>query len=101
MARELEAKLSIDGAEVARVVRFDAIHDAGRPTLLEAEVVLDDFADLEQFVAKEASLSLGAVGEEPRMFFGVVEAATVIGSTEHGTDVRGTRYVVRIVSRLA
>jgi type VI secretion system secreted protein VgrG len=101
MARQLQVDFTIDGVPAARVVRFDAIHKAGRPSAIDVEVVFHNYAELDAMIGKAASLAFGAVGEDPRMLFGVVEAATVIGSTARGVDDRGVRYALRVVSRLA
>jgi type VI secretion system secreted protein VgrG len=101
MARELQAQFHIDGISASRVVRFEARQDALRPFALEIEIVFPGFAELDAMIGKAGELSFGAVGEEPRVFFGVVEEATVIGSSQLGGDARGTRYHLRVVSRLA
>lgn len=101
MVREIRASLVVDGVPASRVVSFEVVHEAGRPFFFEAHVVFGGFIDLEAMVGQEAELSFGLLSEAPRVLWGVVEAATVLGSTERGATDRGTRYHLRVVSRLA
>jgi type VI secretion system secreted protein VgrG len=101
MAHDFDATLFIADDPAARVSAFTAVHEAGRPAVLDVEIVLDDFVDFDQLLGQKARLSFGRVGDDPRWLHGIVEAATVIGTGEHGSDVRGTRYALRIVSAVA
>ena len=101
MARSLQTELFIGDAAAARVSRFTAKHEAGRPFELEAEVVLGAYVELDDLLGQRATLLFGAAGEEPRAFGGIIEAASVLGSTQLGVDARGTRYVLHVVSPLA
>ncbi len=101
MARETIAHFTIEEVPAARVLRFESIHEAGRPLVLDVEVVLHMFQELDAMIGKSAVLSFGAPGEAPRVLAGTVEAATSIGSTELGMEASGARYAVRVVSSLA
>ncbi|WP_433936256.1 type VI secretion system Vgr family protein [Sorangium cellulosum] len=101
MARQTVAHFTIEDVPAARVLRFESIHEAGRPLVLDVEVVLHMYQELDAMIGKGAVLSFGAPGEEPRVIAGTVEAATSIGSTELGMEIIGARYAVRVVSSLA
>ncbi|WP_437759405.1 type VI secretion system Vgr family protein [Sorangium sp. So ce1389] len=101
MARETVAHFTIEQVPAARVLRFESIHEAGRPLVLDVEVILYAFQELDAMIGKGAVLSFGAPGEPPRVIAGTVEAATSIGSTELGALGQGARYAVRVVSSLA
>ncbi|AUX22314.1 hypothetical protein SOCEGT47_028150 [Sorangium cellulosum] len=101
MARETVAHFMIDEVPAARVLRFGCTHEAGRPLVLDVEVIVGMYAELDAMIGKRATLAFGAPGEAPRVVAGVVEAATAIGSTELGMDAAGTRYALRVVSPLA
>ncbi|KYF80115.1 hypothetical protein BE18_06310, partial [Sorangium cellulosum] len=101
MARETIAHFTIDEVPAARVLRFESIHEAGRPLVVDVEVILHVFQELDAMIGKPAALSFGAPGEAPRVLAGTVEAATSIGTTELGMEAIGARYVVRVVSSLA
>ncbi|WP_437593387.1 type VI secretion system Vgr family protein [Sorangium sp. So ce1000] len=101
MARETIAHFTIEEVPAARVLRFEAVHEAGRPLVLDVEVYLHTFQELDAMIGKPAALSFGVPGEAPRVIAGTVEAATSIGSTELGTEALGVRYAVRVVSSLA
>jgi type VI secretion system secreted protein VgrG len=100
MARELQVDLFIQDLHAARVSRFTARHEAGRPFEIDAEVVLSEYVELDALVGQSATLLFGAVGEEPRAIRGIIEAARVLGSTELSADARGALYVLRVVSPL-
>ncbi|AGP36362.1 type VI secretion system Vgr family protein [Sorangium cellulosum] len=101
MARETIAHFTIDEVPAARVLRFESIHEAGRPLVVDVEVILHVFQELDAMIGKPAALSFGAPGEPPRVLAGTVEAATSIGTTELGMEAIGARYAVRVVSSLA
>ena len=101
MARELQTSFFVDDVSAIRVVRFHAAHEAGRPSVLEVEVVLGGYVEIDAVLGHTARLSFGAAGDEPRSVFGIVESATVIGSGQMGSEDRGTRYVLHVVSQLA
>ncbi|WP_437552985.1 type VI secretion system tip protein TssI/VgrG [Sorangium sp. So ce367] len=102
MAREMIAHFTIDEVPAARVLRFESTHEAGRPLVLDVEVYLHTYQELEAMIGKPAALSFGVPGEAPRVIAGTVEAATSIGTTELGVEaLLGVRYAVRVVSSLA
>ncbi|WP_437282028.1 type VI secretion system tip protein TssI/VgrG [Sorangium sp. So ce375] len=102
MARETIAHFTIEEVPAARVLRFESMHEAGRPLVLDVEVYLHAYQELDAMIGKPAALAFGAPGEAPRVIAGTVEAATSIGSTEAGVEgLLGVRYAVRVVSSLA
>ena len=84
MARDFDAQLSIGEVSALRVLAFNAIHQAGRPFLVDAEGVLGGDHDLEDLAGQVGKLSFGAVGEEPRVLHGIVEAATLLADEQGG-----------------
>lgn len=100
MDRALEVALTIAGEPVAFVACFEAIHEAGRPASFEIEVALGAYAELDELLGQVAELTFGFPDEAPRVLSGIVEEASIIGTSELGSEEGGSRYVLRISSRL-
>ncbi|APR79156.1 Putative vgr related protein [Minicystis rosea] len=100
MARDFEAHLTIGKTHASRVSAFDAIHEAGRPFVVEIDAVFSSYIELEALLGKPAKLAYGVPGDEPRCLFGIVESATAVGLADARLD-GGTHYTLRVVSMLA
>ncbi|WP_052375667.1 type VI secretion system Vgr family protein, partial [Chondromyces apiculatus] len=100
MARDFEVHLSVGDAATSRVTAFDAIHQAGRPFVVEVDANVDGYLDPGDLLGVPATLSFGVPGNEPRVLTGLVEAATVLGRADESVgDLRG-HYLLRLVSPL-
>src|SRR5437588_420719 len=89
MARSLSIQFSVKDLTVDKVVALREVHRVGEPAHLE----------IEEIIGQEARLHIGFPGESTRAFAGVVEEATVIGTsvTEHSAH----QYVLKVVPHLA
>ncbi|MFT3770331.1 MAG: type VI secretion system tip protein TssI/VgrG [Minicystis sp.] len=101
MARDFEAHLTVGEKEASRVAAFDAIHEAGRPFLVDVDVVFPDYTEPDGMIGQQAKLSFGVPGDEPRVLFGIIEAATVVGLGDTRAEDEGVHYLLRVVSALA
>ncbi|MBK8253720.1 MAG: type VI secretion system tip protein VgrG [Polyangiaceae bacterium] len=101
MVRTIITNLQIDGADAHKVIRFQESHKLGVPPWVEVDFALADYQELDNIIGRAAVLSYGYEGEEPRLFAGVVESATLKGSGQMGMDGRLYRYVARVVPKMA
>ena len=101
MARTIQTTFQIDGLEAHKVLRFQETHKLGVVPSLEIDVAFADYQDPEAMIGKAAALSYGYQEDEPRRFVGVVESVTLKGSGQMGMDGRLTRYVARVVPKVA
>ncbi|MFP6685055.1 MAG: type VI secretion system tip protein TssI/VgrG [Polyangiaceae bacterium] len=98
MTRQFSAQFEINGALANRVVRFDEIHRLGRPAALHIEVRYNIQIPTVDMVGHGAVLTVGFDGNEQRKFVGIVEEASVIGSSI--TDDGVHSYELLVVPQL-
>lgn len=101
MVRTIQTQFQLDGVPVFKVLRFQESHKLGVPASLEIDFALQDYQDLDGAVGHKAVLSYGYEGDEPRKFAGIIESITLKGSGQNGMDGRLSRYIARIVPKLA
>ncbi len=101
MARTIQTTFSIDGLEAYKVLRFQESHKLGVVPSLEIDFAYTDYQEPDAMVGKKATLSYGYEDDDPRKFIGIVESVTLKGSGQMGMDGRLTRYIVRVVPKLA
>ncbi len=100
MTRTLEAAFQIDDASALSVARFREEHALGQPPSLEIELHLDDYVDPEDMIGGTGTLSYGFEGETARIFGGVIDEVTVLGTSAVGGAARTLRYRLTVVSPL-
>lgn len=101
MARTIQTTFSIEGVEAYKVLRFQESHKLGVVPSLEIDFAYTDYQEPDGMVGKKATLGYGYEDDEPRKFIGIVESVTLKGSGQMGMDGRLTRYIVRVVPKLA
>ncbi|MEZ4311018.1 MAG: type VI secretion system tip protein TssI/VgrG [Polyangiaceae bacterium] len=101
MVRSLITNFQIEGVDVHKVIRFQESHKLGVPPWAEVDFAFPDYQELDNLIGRAAVLSYGYEGEEPRMFAGIVESATIKGSGQMGMDGRVYRYIARVVPKMA
>jgi type VI secretion system secreted protein VgrG len=98
MARNFSAAFEIDGVAANRVVRFSESHRLGKPPELHIELRYNMQVPTVNMVGCPAVLTAGFGDAEPRKFIGIVEEASVIGSSITGDGVHA--YELKVVPRL-
>ncbi len=98
MPSNFSAQFVIDDAPANRVVRFREAHRLGEPPALHIEVRYTMAVPTVNMVGHSAVLIASFDGGEPRQFRGVVEEASVIGSSI--TDDGVHTYELKVVPRL-
>lgn len=101
MARVIQTTFQIDGIEAFKVLRFQESHKLGVPPSLEVDVAYMDYQEPEAMVGQKAVLTYSYEGDEPRTYVGIVESSTVKGSGQMGMDGRLSRYILRVVPKIA
>ncbi len=99
MTRSLSKSFDIDGAAATRVVRFRERHRLGLPPVLDVEVRYTTYVPIDDMVGRLARLQCGFDGEAPHVFVGVVEQATVVGSSQTADSAHA--YQLRVVPHIA
>lgn len=99
-ARTLETSFSIDDATALSVAYFREEHVLGRPPRLEIEVHYAQYFDPEDMIGHGAALEYAYEGGTTRVFAGVVDEVTVLGSSGVGAEARTSRYLVAVVTPL-
>ena len=101
MARTFLTAFSVGDAQASKVLRFREQHELGKPAVLEIEVLFDDYFDTEDLIAQSALLEFAHDGGTTRLFGGIVDSVTAIGSSAVGNAGRTYQYSFRLVSELS
>jgi hypothetical protein len=81
VARIVQTTFTLAGTLAFKVLRFQESHKLGVPASLEIDCAFLEYQELDSMIGQKASLSYGYEGEDPRTFAGVVESATLKGSS--------------------
>jgi type VI secretion system secreted protein VgrG len=100
VARKLETSFHIKDVPCRGVLRFEESHRLGASPSLEITARFDGYHEIEGMIGHPARLEFGFAGETPRAFTGVVESATMVGSTDLASDARTFEYTLRVVPRM-
>src|SRR6187551_1733584 len=83
------------------VAQFRERHELNRPPFVEVEVWLDDSVAMDGVVGTPAQLDFGVIGDEPRIFRGIVESIELAATLTPDPEELQLVYRLRICSRLA
>lgn len=99
MARSIRVAFEINGLVANRVVSYREEHRVGRPASLEVQVRYTAYQSVDDMVGQPARLEVGFANESPHVFVGIVEEASVMGTSL--TVASAHQYVLRVVPQLA
>jgi type VI secretion system secreted protein VgrG len=91
----------VGGVEAYKVLHFHETHKLGVPPFLEVDIAFTEYQDPENVVGNKAVLTYGFEDDDPRHFAGIVESITLKGSGQMGMDGRLSRYIARVVPKIA
>jgi len=101
VAQRIESTLQIGGVTTGEVIRFRETHRLGVPARLEITVRLLEYVALDELVGVPALLNYTHRAESVgHSFAGVVDAATVSGTSVVGDNPTTVEYAFEIVSTL-
>jgi type VI secretion system secreted protein VgrG len=101
LARTFLTLFSVGDAPATKVLRFREVHALGTPAYLEVDVLFQDYLDTEDLIAQQASLEFAYDGDPTRVFSGIVESVTAIGSSAVGNAGRTYQYSLRLVTEVS
>jgi uncharacterized protein involved in type VI secretion and phage assembly len=101
LARTFLTAFSVGDASASKVLRFREVHALGVPAFVEIDVLFDGYFDTEDLIAQTALLEFAHDGGTTRMFAGVVDSVTAIGSSAVGNAARTYQYTLRLVTEIS